>query len=42
MKFLLGKSDAISTPVFVMIKYLLSALSIALTTAFVFFLETRV
>jgi hypothetical protein len=42
MKFLLEKSDTISTPVFVMIKYLLSVLSIALTTAFVFVLETRV
>jgi len=42
MKFLLGKSDKISEPVFAMTKYLLSVLSIALTTAFVFVLETRV
>ena len=42
MKFLLGKSDKISEPVLAMTKYLLSVLSIALTTGFVFVLETRV
>lgn len=42
MKFLFGKFDAISKPLFVMIKYLLSVLSIVLTTAFVIALETRV
>ena len=42
MKLLHGKSDTISEPVFVTLKYLLSVLSIALTTAFVVALETRV
>lgn len=42
MKFLYEKSDTISEPVFVKLKYLLSVLSIVLTTAFVVALETRV
>ena len=42
MKFIRGKSDTISEPVFVILKYLLSVLSIVLTTAFVVVLETKV
>ena len=42
MKFLLGKSDKISKTAFLKLKYLLSVLSVALTTAFVVVLETRV
>jgi len=42
MKFLRGKSDTISEPVFKTLKHLLSVLSIVLTTAFVVALETRV
>ena len=42
MKFLSGKSDSISEAVFKTLKYLLSVLSIVLTTAFVVALETRV
>jgi hypothetical protein len=40
MKFLFGKSDTISKSTFVMIKYILSVLSIVLTSAFVIALET--
>ena len=42
MKFLREKSDRIRERVFVTLKYLLSVLSIALTSAFVAVLETRV
>jgi hypothetical protein len=42
MKFLLGKTEKISKTAFLTLKYVLSALSIALTTAFVVVLETRV
>ena len=42
MKFVPGKTDTISTPLFVLTKYLLSMLSIVLTIAFVFMLETQV
>jgi hypothetical protein len=42
MKFLLGKSDKINKSAFLTLKYLLSVLSVALTTAFVVVLETRV
>jgi hypothetical protein len=42
MKSLLGNSDTINEPVFVITKYLLSVLSIALTITFVFILETRI
>jgi len=41
MNILSGKSDTISEPVFVTLKYLLSVLSIVLTTAFVVVLETK-
>ena len=41
MNILSGKSDTISEPVFVALKYLLSVLSIVLTTAFVVVLETK-
>jgi hypothetical protein len=41
MKFLREKSDRISERVFVTLKYLLSVLSIVLTSAFVVVLETR-
>ena len=40
MKFLFGKSETISKSAFVMIKYILSVLSIVLTSAFVIALET--
>jgi len=42
MKRLPEKSDSISERVFVTLKYLLSVLSIVLTSAFVVALETRV
>ncbi len=42
MKLLGEKSDRISDRVFVKLKYLLSVLSVALTSAFVVVLETRV
>ncbi len=42
MKSLLGKSDTINEPVFVITKYLLSVLSIALSSTLVFILETRI
>jgi hypothetical protein len=42
MKFLREKSDNISEHAFVTLKYLLSVLSIVLTSAFVVVLETRV
>jgi len=42
MKLLHGKSDTLSKPVFKTLKYLLSVLSIVLTSAFVVALETRV
>jgi hypothetical protein len=42
MKFLCEKSDRISGRVFVTLKYLLSILSIVLTSTFVVVLETRV
>ena len=42
MKCLRKKSDRISERVFVTLKYLLSVLSIVLTSAFVVALETRV
>ena len=42
MTFLHEKSDKISERVFVALKYLLSIVSIVLTSAFVVVLETRV
>ena len=42
MKFLLGKSDTMSKPIFLITKNLLSVLSVVLTIAFVFVLEARV
>ena len=42
MKFLGEKSDSMSERIFVTLKYLLSVLSIVLTSAFVVALETRV
>lgn len=42
MKFLRKKYDSISERAFVTLKYLLSVLSIVLTSAFVVVLETRV
>jgi len=41
MKFIRRKSGTISEPVFVTLKYLLSVLSIVLTTTFVVVLETK-
>ena len=41
MKLLRRKSETLSETVFTALKYLLSVLSIALTTAFVVALETR-
>ncbi len=41
MKYLLDKFDSISARAFVAIKYILSVLSIVLTSAFVVALETR-
>lgn len=42
MKYLREKTDRISGRIFVTLKYLLSVLSIVLTSAFVVVLETRV
>ena len=41
MNYLRGKSDTISEPVFVTLKYMLSVLSIVITTSFVVVLETK-
>lgn len=40
MQFIFGESDVISQRSFIMIKWLLSAVSISLTLALVFMLET--
>ena len=39
MRFVLGQTDAITTDTFSRIKWLLSSLSVALTSGFVFLLE---